>query len=116
MLSGALALMRRLQLAQGPALATVCGEVARVEPRLERAPDQGPVVVDDGVPRAVTAPPLHDHVLSKDALEREPEALGSTARRDVEDVALPFDAPGSRGRRRRDGTSDRSPRSRQWCA
>ena len=60
--------------------------------RLEVRPDRRPLVVEHRVPGRVAVPPLDDHVLAEDALEREPEPFGRRARPGVQRVALPFHA------------------------
>src|SRR5690349_6663613 len=73
----------RSQLGQRSTLEAVLVEVVGRKPRLECRPPRGPLRIRDRIPRRVAVAPFDDPVLSKDALEREAEALGGSPGRRV---------------------------------
>ena len=54
---------------------------------------RGPLVIDDGIPGGVAVAALVHDGLAEDALEAEAEPFGRPARRRVQRIALPLEAP-----------------------
>ena len=67
-------------------------EVRRVEPGFPGRPQAGPVAVGHREPGGVAVAALDDQVLAEHALEGEAEPLRRAAARQVQAVALPFEA------------------------
>src|SRR3972149_3981877 len=73
-----------------PALTAVAVEILEAQPALEGSTAARPFTVEHRIPRGVAVAALSDHVLARNALEGEAEALGRAARGGVERIALPF--------------------------